>query len=66
MNLSEFMLFCGMNAKISVNIGKLTALDTFEYEMSFLKRMRDGGEITADEFNRLKAALISKYSKIDG
>ena len=47
MNLSEFMLFCGMNAKISVNIGKLTALDTFEYEMSFLKRMRDGGEITA-------------------
>lgn len=66
MNLSEYMLFCGMNARISVNIGKFTAFDTFEYEMSFLKRMRDGGEISADEFNRLKAALIEKHSKIDG
>ena len=66
MNLSEFMLFCGMNAQISVNIGKLTAFDTFEYEVGFLRRMRSCGEITMDEYSRLKAALIAKHSKIDG
>lgn len=66
MNLSEYMLFCGMNAQISVNIGKMSAFDTFEYELKFLQKMRDGGEIAADEFSRLKAALISKYSKLDG
>lgn len=66
MNLSEYMLFCGMNAQISVNIGKMSAFDTFEYELKFLQKMREGNEITADEHSRLKAALIEKYSKTDG
>ena len=66
MNLSEYMIFCGMNARISVNIGKMSVFDTFEYEIKFLQKMRDGNEITTDEFSRLKAALISKYSKLDG
>ena len=66
MNLSEYMLFCGMNAQISVNIGKMSAFDTFEYEIKFLQKMRDGNEISAEEFSRLKAALIEKHSKTYG
>lgn len=30
MNLSEYMIFCGMNARISVEIGNFSALKTLQ------------------------------------
>ena len=66
MTLSEYMLFCGMNARISVAIGKMTVFDSLSYEMNFAKKMKERGEITAEDFGRLKAALIEKYSKTGG
>lgn len=66
MNLSEYMLFCGMNAQISVTIGVDYTFNRFDHEMRFIVMMKERGEITDDEFNRLKAALIEKYTKIDG
>lgn len=66
MNLSEYMIFCAMNARISVAIGKMTVFDSLSYEMNFAKKMKERGEITDAEFSRLKAAMIEKFSKTDG
>lgn len=66
MNLSEYMIFCGMNARISVEIGNFSALKTFSYEMDFVTRMWKNGEITEQERDRLKADLFKKHTKSAG
>lgn len=66
MTLSEYMLFCGMNARISAEIGNFNTFNRLEYEMGFIVKMKERGEINREDFDRLKAAIIEKYSKTGG
>ena len=54
MSLSEFMLFCTSNARIDIRVG----VDPATTKIVLIKGYLDGGLISRDEFEALKARIF--------
>ena len=61
MAMSEYLLFCGMNASISCSVGG--HFDKVNTEISFAHKMFKDGLINEVEYNRIKAGHISNFEK---
>ena len=61
MTMSEYLLFCGMNAQIRCQVGN--TMDSLNFEISAAHRMMKDGIISAQEFSRMKAHFIEKNEK---
>lgn len=64
MCVTEYMLFCGMNARINCEVGMFMGREL--YEIQFAASMLKKNEITQDEFIRIKGGYISKIEKTGG
>jgi len=64
MTMSEYLLFCGMNAQIRCNVGN--TMDSLNFEISTAYKMMKDGIISDQEFSRMKNHFIEKNEKTSG
>ena len=64
MTMSEYLLFCGMNAQIRCRVGN--TMDSLNFEISTAHKMMKDGIISEPEFSRMKNHFIEKNEKTSG
>ena len=63
MNLSEYLVLCGMNTLAGAEKLDSGSLKTFSKDMNYISRMWHDGCLSNEEYDHLQADLIEKYSK---
>ena len=63
MNLSEYLVFCGMNTLAGAEKLDSGSLKMLSIEMNNISSMWHNGCISNEEYDHMQAFLIKKYSK---
>ena len=60
-SMTDFILFCCLNSRINVDIGKNT--ESSQQEFAFYSKFFEDGKITEPEYIRIKSVIIEKLEK---